>query len=298
MADTKFTILIVDDDRANLNILYRALIDTYTVIVANSGKLAIKKASENNPDLILMDIMMPDMSGYEALSELKSLEETRHIPVIFITGLNSAEDETKGLIRGAVDYITKPVHVGIMRARVKTHLQIVSQMRMIENIGMIDPLTKIANRRKFDQQFTIEWARAHREQKPISLLMFDLDKFKSYNDSYGHPMGDSLLQTFAKTLAEYAKRSADLPARIGGEEFSVLLPSTDLPGAIELAEGIRAAVEALAIPSGYNPELPVTTSVGVVSIIPGDNSTIADFVSLCDKNLYTAKNTGRNKVHY
>jgi diguanylate cyclase (GGDEF)-like protein len=221
-----------------------------------------------------------------------------HIPVIFITGLRRPDDEKKGLNMGAVDYITKPVNVDIMLARVRTHLQIVKQLRMIEKIGMTDPLTEIANRRRFDQQLAIEWARAQREKTPVSLLIFDLDKFKCYNDAYGHLMGDAVLQKFAWLLKKNVYRSSDLPARVGGEEFAVILPNTFLTGAVTIGEKIRAALEALAIPSGHDPALPVTTSVGIATMTPDGENNITDLIAICDKNLYTAKKDGRNKIHY
>lgn len=292
----KFNILIVDDERENLHILFHTLRTEYDVAAANSGKMALEKIEREKPDLILLDIVMPDMDGYEVLSRLKENNETREIPVIFITGLSNPEDETKALFLGAVDYISKPFNASVVRARVKTHLQIAKQMRMIERVGMIDALTEIPNRRRFDRQLEIDWAHAIREQTPISLLMIDIDDFKAYNDTHGHPAGDALLQTLAGTVTACVRRPHDLFARIGGEEFAVLLPATDMTGAAAVGESIRAAIEALNIPGGLDLRRPVTVSVGAESVVPGRGVNSADFIARCDKKLYAAKRTGKNKL--
>lgn len=285
-------ILVVDDIPSNLHSLYHILKDEYSVKTANTGEVAIEKAVSEKPDLILLDIMMPDMNGYEVLTALKEQNETRNIPVIFITGLSEAEDETKGLVLGAVDYITKPFNHNIVRARVKTHLQIVRQMRLIEHYAMIDSLTGIANRRKFDQTIESEWARARREQAPLALLMFDLDRFKLYNDRFGHPAGDALLQSLGKIITTHARRPADLAARIGGEEFAIICPDTPHQAAMLIGERIRESVEAMVL----KPDKRVTVSVGVAVTIPGSEITLEEFIVACDQKLYTAKESGRNRV--
>jgi len=294
--EAKSTIMIVDDEMLNRHVLMTSLKQEYNIVIAQTGEQALEKVFEEKVDIILLDVIMPGMNGFDVLVKLKESKETMNIPVIFITGLTSAADETKGLILGAVDYITKPFNIDIVRARVKTHLKIVKQMRLIESLGLIDSLTDLANRRRFDQQLKIEWARATREKTPISLLMLDVDRFKTYNDTFGHPMGDALLQTLSQTFKQCARRPTDLIARIGGEEFAVILPSSDLNGALLVGESIRKSVEDLATPSGYDPEKPVTISIGVESAIPGGDITIEDFVKTCDQKLYTAKRTGRNKV--
>jgi diguanylate cyclase (GGDEF)-like protein len=168
---------------------------------------------------------------------------------------------------------------------------------MIERLGLIDPLTNIPNRRCFDDRLDIEWRRAIREKKPISFLMMDVDKFKNYNDTYGHPQGDTLLRTIAKIFTSATRRPMDLAARIGGEEFGVLLPDTILEGALEVAEEIRSHVEATRIPTANGSTITtVTISIGVATHIPGEESTIEAFIAQADTNLYTAKETGRNRV--
>jgi diguanylate cyclase (GGDEF)-like protein len=194
-----------------------------------------------------------------------------------------------------VDYITKPFKNHIVQARVRTHIQIVRQMRTIEQLGLIDPLTGIANRRSFDDRIALEWRRAHREHKPLSCMMMDVDKFKVYNDTYGHPQGDTLLKELAKIFTAAAKRAADLACRLGGEEFGVLLPETDLDSAVKTAEKIRVSVEALRVPA-KDGITQATISIGVVSMIPDDNMKAAEFIAKADKRLYAAKAGGRNRV--
>lgn len=294
----KFNVLIVDNEINNIYTLFRSLKNEYNVSAANSGKMALEKAQNEKPDIILLDVMMPDMDGYEMLKKLKSSNLTSDIPVILISDLVSPSAETKGLFLGAVDYISRPFNVDVVRARVKTHLQIKKNMRMIERLGMIDPLTEVPNRRRFEQQLEIDWAWAIREQTPISLLMIEIDDFKAYNDTYGHPASDALLWTFAKTATLCLKRPVDLLARIGGEEFAVLLPATNMAGAAVVGENIRAALESLNIPGGVDPLRPVTASMGAVSIVPGRDADVADFVARCDERLYAAKKTGKNKLFY
>lgn len=294
---TDFSILIVDDEKSNLEILSNILQPNHTVYVAKSGEMALKRAMQDCPDLILLDIIMPDMNGFEVLARLKENDATRGIPVIFITGLDNVKDEEKGFYLGAVDYITKPFHATIVKARVETHLKIVSQMRTIERFGLTDALTGLPNRRSFDTQFGIEWGHAVREKRQISLLMMDIDNFKIYNDTYGHPQGDVLLKTIAKIFTATLKRTTDLVFRWGGEEFTVLLPDTDLNGASTVAERIRTKVEAAVIPQLYGGgTTSITISLGVASATPNAESSADDFIQESDRALYAAKESGRNAV--
>ncbi|MDR0330778.1 MAG: diguanylate cyclase, partial [Chitinispirillales bacterium] len=232
----KNSILIVDDEKTNLMILTRILGEKYNIFAAKDGAYAIKKAAELKPDLIMLDIVMPGMSGYEVLAALKKQDATREIPVIFITGLTSAEEEEKALSLSAVDYINKPFRPNIVMLRVRNQIRNINQIRTIERLSMIDQLTEIANRRSFDNRLNQEWRRAIREKTPISLLMLDIDKFKTYNDTYGHLQGDIILRAVAKEIERSLKRPADFAARWGGEEFAALLGNTDAPGALKVAE--------------------------------------------------------------
>jgi len=292
----KFTILIVDDERSNISVLSHILRPMYIVLAAKNGPDAISIAKKSSPDLILLDIVMPEMSGFEVLKELKNSDLTRDIPVIIITGLDNRESEEKGLLLGAVDYIAKPFHDSVVRLRVKTHLTILSQMRTIERMCMIDALTEIPNRRGFDNQLNAEWNRAIREKTTLGLLMIDIDKFKIFNDSYGHAHGDLVLKTAAEIISKTVKRPSDFAARWGGEEFSVLLPNTGLNGALEVAEQIRVNIENAVIQCSDGRNTQITVSIGVNSEFPDIGKEIDDFVSIADQALYLAKDDGRNLV--
>lgn len=290
-------ILVIDDEKSNLMALNGILSPDYTVFTAKSGREGLNRALADQPDLILLDIVMPGMNGFEVLKALKESEDTRRIPVIVITGLDNEDDEERGFSLGAVDYIGKPFKNTIVKARVKTHMQIVRQIRTIERIGLMDGLTDIPNRRCFDDRFALEWRRALREGRPLSFLMMDLDKFKAYNDTYGHPQGDALLRTVARILSAAAKRPADLAARLGGEEFGLLLPDTPAGAAGEIAERIRASVEAARVPAAGGKILTQTTmSIGFVSLVPAEQMAPESFIAAADRNLYAAKESGRNRV--
>ncbi len=295
--ESGFTILVVDDEKSNINVLSKILGDTYKMLVTKNGETALKLAHEKTPDLILLDIVMPEMSGFEVLVALKNSEVTRAIPVIFITGLDSAKDEAKGFLLGAVDYITKPFDNTVVKARVSTHVQIVSMMRTIEKLTMLDPLTNIPNKRKFYEKLTAEWEKATISKTQISLIMVDIDYFKKYNDTYGHPQGDVLLKALAKILKDEVSSQAEQIARFGGEEFVILLNGCDSDTTFALAEKLRVVVGGTKIPfSGDNSLTNVTISAGVVMAQPSDGNTIEDLISRVDIALYTAKASGKNRV--
>jgi diguanylate cyclase (GGDEF)-like protein len=296
MEKKKNSILIVDDENANLKVLTYILGQEYTIYTATNGINAIEKAREYTPDLILLDILMPEMDGYQTLSELKKCENVKKIPVIFITGLDSDEDEEKGLSLDAADYITKPFSPIIVKLRVRNQIQIVNQVFTIERLSMIDQLTNVPNRRSFDERIRMEWKQAIREHTPISLLMMDIDMFKQINDTYGHLQGDIVLQTVSNVISQAFKRPGDFLARWGGEEFVVLMPNTPEDGAIEIAEKIRCGVETKLMPSLDASEIRITISIGVNSIIPSTDDSIEAFIFGADKALYTVKQTGRNNV--
>ena len=294
--ESKNSVLIVDDEKANLLYLNHILSDDYAVCTARDAENALKLADEYHPDLILLDIIMPGMDGYETLSALKTSDTTRDIPVIFITGLSSNEDEMKGLNLGAEDYITKPFSDAIVKIRVRNQIKIVNQMRAIERLSMLDQLTAIANRRSFNKQMETEWRRAIRDKTTICIMMIDVDRFKVYNDTYGHQQGDVVLQMVAKTLQQALNRPADFVARWGGEEFVVLLPETEKDGAWKIAETLRANIEGMIIPGLDGASTRVTVSIGLNVYTPAQGDTIDAFIFKADKALYTAKETGRNKV--
>jgi diguanylate cyclase (GGDEF)-like protein len=292
----KNIILIVDDEKMNLQFLTGILQPAYTIYTAKDGPSAIEMTKQYLPDLILLDIVMPIMDGYEVLKILKKTEETCEIPVIIISGLNDREYEEKGLALGTADYISKPYSPGIIKLRVRNQIQIVNQISTIKRLSMMDQLTDIPNRRSFDTRLRVEWAKALRERSSIGILMIDIDYFKKYNDEYGHIQGDAALQAIAKTFSHILKRPADLAARWGGEEFAILLPSTDLNGAMDIAEKIRIAVENTEIPHNDGSISKATISVGVNAKVPTKVCKIESFVSNADTALYTAKKRGRNMV--
>ena len=295
----KNSILIVDDEKSNLMVLNRMLSRYYTLYMARNGIEAVKLANEYKPDLVLLDIVMPGMGGYEVLSELKKSEHTKEIPVILITGLGGSDDEIKGLVFGADDYISKPFVDMIVKLRIKNQLKIINQIRAIERLSMTDQLTQLPNRRSFNKQIDVEWRRAVREKHHISVLMIDIDRFKAYNDTYGHQQGDAALVEAAKTISQTLKRAGDFPARWGGEEFSVVLSSTDKKGALLIAEQIRSNIEQAEVLCPNGKAAKITVSIGVNTLIPTQDDAIEEFFSKADKSLYEAKKRGRNKVcHY
>ncbi|WP_240776363.1 diguanylate cyclase [Nitrincola alkalilacustris] len=290
-------VLIVDDVATNIQILADTLKDKHHIIFATSGSEALKMAARHEPDLILLDVMMPDIDGFAVCKQLKEDPRLQDIPVIFVTALSEVEDETKGLDLGAVDYITKPVSPPIVRARVRNHLQLKYQRDLLRRIALLDGLTGIANRRHFDDVYEREWRRAQRQGTSLSLVLADIDFFKGYNDHYGHQAGDACLRNVARGVCEQIHRPADLAARFGGEEFICMLPDTPTEGAEEVAERIREAVEALALPHAASAIAPhVTLSLGVATALEPVTTSAEALLKLADEQLYTAKKAGRNQV--
>ncbi|MCG8669602.1 MAG: diguanylate cyclase [Pseudomonadales bacterium] len=294
----KNTVLIVDDEPLNIQVLSQALSPWYRIKAATSGVTALEVASSDDPpDLILLDIKMPEMDGYAVCQKLKRRRSTSDIPVIFITGKNSTEDETKGLELGAVDYITKPFSVPIVMARVRNQIMLKVKTDMLEELISTDSLTEVANRRRFDIVLSEEWRRCIRSNEPLSLLMIDLDFFKNINDSYGHPAGDVCLKEVASILNKSMRRSADTLARFGGEEFVAIVPNADFEAAMHLAERMRKDVEDLRITLPNTQEVvTLTTSIGVTSALPKRGSSQNELLDVADEQLYKAKHDGRNCV--
>lgn len=299
LINTEFTLLIVDDEKQNRLLLTELFGTTYKIIQAKNGVQALEKARQHRPDLILLDVLMPEMDGMGVLRELKRDDATRLIPVIFITALDSATDEENGLNLGAVDYISKPFHPPIVRVRVRNQLQLVHQQRLLEQLASLDGLTGIPNRRQFDATLLKEWHRCQRNQQPLSLIVADVDFFKKYNDALGHAAGDRVLQEVATTLRQAARRPGDLVARYGGEEFVLLLPETNATSAQALAEGLQQLLHSKALPhpdSSLGPWL--TMSMGGNTIVPSTTALDPEFFALADAALYRAKHQGRNQVRW
>ena len=297
MVENKPTVLIVDDVSVNLALMSAILENDCRTICSDDSAQVLSLALEHQPDLILLDIMMPGMNGFEVCERLKANPNTSRIPVIFLTSLTEEEDEERGLSLGAIDYITKPFSVPIVRARVRNHLEMQRQRDILERLSSIDGLTGISNRRAFDQALEREWLRALRHESPLSLLLIDVDLFKQFNDGYGHIAGDDCLKVIARTVADQAGRTADLVARYGGEEFACILPDTCRGGAIRVAEKIRQAVAALHIPHAFsNVASEVTVSIGGATTHPSKRLGLAELVQRADAQLYESKKSGRNRI--
>ena len=299
MPDTSPLILIVDDVPANIQVLAEALRGEYRVKVATNGAtaLAIANASESRPDLILLDVMMPEMDGYEVCHKLKSTPSTQNIPVIFVTAKGDVIDEERGLQAGAVDYIIKPFHLAIVKARVSNHISLKIKTDMLETLALIDGLTGVPNRRRLDEALNNEWKRGMREQQSLAIIMSDIDFFKAYNDHYGHGAGDQCLKAVAKALFNTLNRPSDMMARYGGEEFIAVHPHTDLQGAMQMAERWRQSIEELQIPHECSAVAHhVTISLGCAAMIPSNNLTPQMLLKQADQMLYRAKKSGRNRV--
>ncbi|MFC1848916.1 diguanylate cyclase domain-containing protein [candidate division CSSED10-310 bacterium] len=294
----KPTILIVDDTPANIRILVAGLQDDYDIFVATNGPDALEiVTSDSMPDLILLDIVMPGMDGYEVCHKLKNDVWTRNIPIIFITAMNQVDDETKGLEIGAVDYITKPFSMAIVRARIKTHLELKHHRDMLENLSFLDGLTAIPNRRRFDQLYPKMWEHSVQKGASLAVIMIDIDFFKAYNDNYGHLAGDDCLKCVAQTLNDSMNLPKTFVARYGGEEFISVLPQFDYQNALSMAEALRQNIAALHIPHSFSGVEPfVSISLGVAALNPTNASSPSVLLEAADKALYEAKKEARNIV--
>ncbi len=293
------SVLVVDDDRQNRDLLAGLLKDDCRVLLARNGAQALERARVHQPDLILLDIVMPEMDGYQVIQTLQADSQTRAIPVILISALDSLADEERGLDLGAVDYISKPFHPSIVRKRVCNHLQAVRHRRLLENMALVDALTEIPNRRRYDQVLDHEWRRALRSGELLSLAIIDVDHFKPFNDRYGHAAGDLVLRSVAACLEAHARRPGDLVARYGGEEFVVILPGIAAVAAREHLEVMRRAVEQLCLPTAACPGgHRVTVSVGGCTLHPLPERDPASLFMLADEALYQAKTAGRNRLQW
>lgn len=292
-------ILIVDDAKENVRVLSALLKPQGQVIFALDGPSALEKAKQTLPDLILLDVEMPGMSGFEVLSNLQKDPILASIPVIFVTGRGGEQDEAEGLKLGALDYITKPFSPSIVEVRVRNQLLLRHYAQKLERLNgelellaNTDTLTGARNRRDFMENLNKEFDRITRYKRPCSVLMLDIDHFKKINDSYGHDAGDAILCMFHATVAKTLRRQ-DVLARIGGEEFAILTPETDVNGASVLAEHVLTAVrETPVVVEGRT--ISCTVSIGIAPMSTTLNSA-DEALKHADVALYKAKNLGRDQ---
>jgi len=288
-------ILAVDDSPFLHRILERRLKDIRAkIIMAESGRDAIELARSGKPDLILLDLGLPDMSGFEVLSTLKNDPETMRLPVILLTASDSSEDKVLGFELGAVDYVTKPFDTAELQARVRSTLRTQHLVKILEQKAQVDALTGLWNRAHLDQSLQSCIETAIRYDQPLTLTMCDIDHFKQINDTFGHTVGDIVLERFAQILTETSSQS-DLVCRYGGEEFLIIQPMTKWSDAVRVAERFREAIEAESWAS-IQESLIVTASFGTTCLAILPEQTMEHLIEAADRALYHAKQTGRNRV--
>lgn len=292
-------ILIVDDSILNLTVLSRILEPDFQVVTVQDGADAILEATLAPPNLILLDLILRGVNGFEILERLKGDPRTKDIPVIIITGLENPDNEERALQYGAVDFIAKPFRPRVVRARVHTHVELYRLRCCAERMAMFDGLTEIPNRRSFDRQYRSLWEAARHEGMPFSVALSDIDFFKGYNDRYGHPAGDDVIRAVALTMHQTILSLGGFVARYGGEECAFLLPRFSSPAAKQIADTARKNVASLALPYDSSSVAPyVTISIGGVTISAAFDGTLEAALEAADRLLYEAKDAGRNCIRW
>jgi diguanylate cyclase (GGDEF)-like protein len=306
----RHSVLIVDDSGFNIKVLEKELEEYYTVFSATDPMEAMRIAFMEKPSLILLDVMMPKMSGYELCKVLKNSTKTSNIPVVFLTSKGGVEDKVTGLQMGADDYITKPYEISELLARISVHIRLKETqdqlkqlleeknrlIEQLENLSLHDGLTGIYNRRYLEEYLERSVEECKRYGIALSVIMMDIDHFKEVNDTYGHQLGDEVLKKFAERLKENIRR-VDMLARYGGEEFTVIMKNTDIKGAVVLAEKLRKAVYQRPFEVGGH-SITLMMSLGVAEMQPGETMDAAQLLREADILLYRAKDAGRNRVEY
>jgi diguanylate cyclase (GGDEF)-like protein len=311
------TVLIVDDNVTNLKVASEQLkANDYEVLTARDGESCLERASLAQPDLVLLDVQMGGIDGFETCRRLKANNLTKNIPVIFMTVLTNVEDKLAGFSAGGVDYVPKPFQVEELLARVNTHVTIYKLQRELQaeirerkqaeaalrkanlelqRLAVLDELTQIPNRRRFDQYLQAQWEQPASGE--LSLLLCDVDYFKRYNDYYGHQGGDKCLQQVAQAISRNIGHSTDLAARYGGEEFAVILPDTNSAGAVRVAEFIQTELRNMKISHAFSEVSDlVTLSIGIATLKPDATNTPQGLIASADAALYEAKHQGRNRA--
>jgi diguanylate cyclase (GGDEF)-like protein len=293
------TVLVVDDS-AIVRRLLQAILGraNYRVICIGSSLEAVPVAIECQPDIILLDAVMPELDGFQVCGQMKADARTREIPILFVTALRGETDEVLALEAGAIDFIPKPISAATVLARVRNHLALKHSKDRLRILSYLDGLTGMANRRQFDQSLEVEWHRCARNCIPISLVMGDVDFFKTYNDHFGHGKGDECLRRVAEVFKGSLRRAGDIAARLGGEEFVCILPGTDREGAAQVAEQIQQRIRALNLfhpkPDGSRS---VSLSLGLGTAFPPTGGGPRALLEEADQNLYRAKARGRDCIY-
>jgi diguanylate cyclase (GGDEF)-like protein len=294
---SKATILIVDDEISNIEIMNAVLEDDYEICFSTSGQQALDTARATPPDLILLDVLMPGIDGFEVCRQIKDDPALADIPVIFTTGLGDTDHEMRGLSLGAIDYVTKPIQPAILRARVGNHVELKRLRDQLASMAVTDALTGLSNRRQMEQALKTEAARLTRTGDWLTVIMIDIDFFKQFNDTYGHPAGDRCIMMVGAALTRAVKRASDLPARYGGEKFACILPGADPQGAALVAQEISLHVQSLNIPHERSQISPfITVSIGVASARCLPDMAPDLWIRQADQQLYKSKHAGRNRV--
>jgi diguanylate cyclase (GGDEF)-like protein len=284
-------VLVVDDELIHRQMLCSILQQECEVLTVSNGAQALEFVFSQPVDLILLDMVMPDIRGDEVMRQLRSHPATSNIDVVIISARNDVEDEETGFLMGALDYITKPFHPTIVQARVKNVLHLIQQRHLLDQMAHMDGLTGIPNRRKFEQIIASEWARHQRASQPLSLAILDVDHFKRFNDTFGHASGDEVLKAVAGAMRDMLRRTGDFAARLGGEEFVLVFSGSDATSSAAMADNVRQAMEEIELPVGK-----ITVSIGGVTLIPEHQHTPETIMEIADKLLYEAKQNGRNRV--
>lgn len=296
--DARAELVVVDDQPANLDLLVKLLgTHGYRVRAFPDAELALESIRLALPDLVLLDVGLPVMDGFEACSKLRADPRTRNLPVIFLSARVDSDDIVHGFDVGGSDYVTKPMREKELLARIRVHVQVKRLEDELRRQSTIDALTGLFNRRMLDETLPHEWRRNQRQQSWLGVILVDVDHFKLYNDNYGHQKGDLCLRSVAHVIAAAARRSGDFVSRYGGEEFAVLLPNTDLIGTNLVANRILEGVRGLRLIHEHSPTASVVTvSQGITSVVPARDSTPIKLIEASDRRLYLAKQQGRNRV--